>query len=837
MAACRMLGKAGYDLAVAASEHPAPAHWSRSCTERVRVVDPRLDPARFTAELERFAARNDHDILLPGSDATLVALARHGERSALSVRSKVPPPDTIMRALDKVTLIECAEDIGRPAPPTVVCGNAEEALAAAEAFGYPVVLKPRRSVFEYDGVLRQRSSVLARDATTLEHLAPQFAAPCLVQRREEGSVVSIAGVMADGRLLAGVASRYVRTWPRDAGSASYSYTIPFTKECEQTAHDFVTHLGWEGIFELELLERPGGELLPIDFNPRVYGSLALSGAAGVPLATIGCDWVGGTARPSVFARPGSWYRWEDGDLRNVGRLLSHGDVREAAATVRPRKGTVHAYLSVTDPLPALARAQLMGRHGRGKGRPRVRDVGDRRPGNANVTPSRQQGRVRKQREGRSGRSVVVIGAGPYGLSAAHFCRTAGAPVRIFGNPMEFWSNAMPAGMILRSRWRSSHIADPTGALSLDRYEREIGRLLPDHIAVADFIEYGRWYQRRALPDLDQRRVERVDRGVHGFELTLEDGESCEADTVILATGLSGFAHRPSEFLDLPSSLVSHTVEHRDLSVFAGKRVLVVGGGQSALESAALLREAGSQVEVLVRAESLAFLPPEDITGLVRRLNRAIAPPTDVGGRVTGWAAAAPDLCTRLPPRARSFIATRALSPKGADWLRPRLADITITLGRRVMNAVPEAGIRVTLDDGSERSIDHLLLGTGYEIDLASDGLLSPKLRAQVELRDGYPALGRGLESSVPGLHFVGAPAAHSFGPIMRFVVGTWYAAPAVAERATQRRGRLVRLSYRPRRPWRARRPKRRPTLPPVEHAGPGSDAVAGPPTLLGARQS
>jgi len=837
LAACRMLGKAGYDLAVAASEHPAPAHWSRSCMERLSVIDPRRDPARFAAELEQLSARNGRDILLPGSDATLFALARHGERSALSIRSKVPPPDTIMRALNKVALIECAEHIGHPAPPTVVCGNADEALAAAETFGYPVVLKPRRSVFEYDGGLRQRSSVLARDATTLKHLAPQFAAPCLVQRREEGSVVSIGGVMAGGRLLAGVASRYVRTWPRDAGSASYSYTIPFTKECEQTAHEFVTHLGWEGIFELELFERPDGELLPIDFNPRVYGSLALSGAAGVPLATIWCDWVGGMARSSVFARPGFWYRWEDGDLRNMGSFLSHGDVREAAAIVRPRRRTVHAYLSVTDPLPALARAQLMSRHGRGKVKSQTQQAArDGRPADANVAPREQRRLLGAPRDGRRGQSVVVIGAGPYGLSAAHFCGRAGALVRIFGKPMEFWSNAMPAGMIMRSRWRSSHIANPTGALSLDRYEREIGRLLPDHIAVADFIEYGRWYQRHALPDLDQRQVKRVDRGVRGFELTLEDGESCEADTVIVATGLNGFAHRPWEFLSLPPSLVSHTVDHPDLSAFAGKRVLVVGGGQSALESAALLHEAGSQVEVVVRAESLVFLPSEEITGLARRLNAAIVPPTDVGGRVTGWAAAAPDICTRLPASARSFVGARALRPKGADWLRPRLADITMTLGRRVVSAFPEAGIRAVLDDGSERSIDHVLLGTGYEVDLASDGLLSPDLMAQVDLLGGYPVLGRGLESSVPGLHFVGAPAAHSFGPIMRFVVGTWYAAPAVAEKATQRRGRLVRLAYRPRRPWRARR-TRRPTLPPAERSGSGSNAVADPPTVRGARQS
>lgn len=815
LAACRMLGEAGYDVAVAASEHPAPAQWSRFCTERLSVVDPRRDPARFVRELERITARQRYDALLPGSDATLFALACHGERLR-GVRTGLPLPDTIKHALSKIAVSECASAIGHPAPRTVVCRAPGEALAAAETLGYPVVLKPRRSVFQYDGGLRQRASITVRDAATLKRLAKEFGVPCLVQRRQSGSVVSVGGVMAGGGLLAAVASRYGRTWHPDAGSASYSQTIPLTPALERTTSDFVANLGWEGIFELELLEGAEGEVFPIDFNPRAYGSLALAGAAGVPLATIWCDWLRGDPSPGGFAPTGFRYRWEDADLRNMWWLLSHRNVSEALAIARPRRRTVHAYLWMSDPLPAVARARLMGRHRWRKVRPPLPEPArdDRSTPAAGASRERQRGRPRGRGAG-PGPRVVVIGAGPYGLSAAHFCRHAGAVVRSFGRPMEFWSEAMPAGMILRSRWRSSHIADPTHALSLDRYEREIGRLLPDHIAVADFIDYGRWYQERAVPDLDERLVERVERTPRGFELTLEDGDACEAENVIVATGLDVFAYRPPPFAGLPASLVSHTVEHRDLSAFAGKRVLVIGAGQSALESAALLHEVGAEAEVLARAESLAFLAPEEITGVVRRVNAAIVPPTDVGGRLTGWAAAAPDVYRRLPVGARSRIEARVLRPRGADWLRSRIADITITLGRRAISAYADGGdIRVTLDTGSQRLVDHVLLGTGYHIAVPSCSFLSRDLVSQVELREGHPALGRGLESSVPGLHFVGAPAAYSFGPIMRFVVGTWYAAPAVAEGVTGARGRPIRLAYRRRRPWHVPRHKR-PALPPL----------------------
>ena len=163
---------------------PQPAHWSRACTERVSVVDPRQDPARFTEEVESLAASRGVDMLLPGSDATLLALACHGDPSRSGIWSKVPPPNAIKRALDKVALIDCAEQIGHPGPPTVVCRDLGQAIAAADAFGYPVVLKPRRSVSEHDGTLLQRPGVLVRDTATLERLAAELGTPCLVQRRE-----------------------------------------------------------------------------------------------------------------------------------------------------------------------------------------------------------------------------------------------------------------------------------------------------------------------------------------------------------------------------------------------------------------------------------------------------------------------------------------------------------------------------------------------------------------------------------------------------------------------------------------------------------------------------
>ena len=115
--------------------------------------------------------------------------------------------------------------------------------------------------------------------------------------------------------------------------------------------------------------------------------------------------------------------------------------------------------------------------------------------------------------------------------------------------------------------------------------------------------------------------------------------------------------------------------------------------------------------------------------------------------------------------------------------------MVISCGLTAVQALErENRVDLRLSDGSDRAVDHVLLATGYRVDVRRYPFLEPDLLARLELAgSGYPVLGPGLESSVPGLHFMGAPAAHSFGPINRFVAGSWYSAPAVARAVAGRR--------------------------------------------------
>jgi cation diffusion facilitator CzcD-associated flavoprotein CzcO len=380
--------------------------------------------------------------------------------------------------------------------------------------------------------------------------------------------------------------------------------------------------------------------------------------------------------------------------------------------------------------------------------------------------------------------VAIVGAGPYGLSAAAHLRRAGVEVRVFGRPMSFW-RSMPAGMLMRSNWTATNIAELHGELSLEGYQAETGARFSAPVPLERFIEYGDWVQGKVAPDVDLRLVSRVAQRNGGFQIMLQDGEDLAAKQVVVACGIQRFAWRPPEFEGLPRSLASHTGDHSDLTNFAGKRVAVVGGGQSARECAALAHEAGAEVEVFARSRKLVWLRGVAVKKRLGRFGPIVYAPTDVGPLWYSRLVAVPDLFRQLPRRAQTRIARRSIRPAGSHWLIDRLAEVPLHLDCRVVSATPVRGkLELELSTGETRVVDHLMFGTGYRLDISRYPFLAPELIAHIRQADGYPVLSRGFESSAAGLHFLGAPAAWSFGPIMRFVSGSWYGGRMLAQQVT-----------------------------------------------------
>lgn len=376
----------------------------------------------------------------------------------------------------------------------------------------------------------------------------------------------------------------------------------------------------------------------------------------------------------------------------------------------------------------------------------------------------------------SGKSVdcelTIVGAGPYGMSAASHLLDAGVEPRVYGKPMEFWDRNLPPGMILRSPRAASTISDPQARFTLEAYETAKNLTPEKRVSRELFVNYGKWFESHLSAQLDRRNVTRVERPNGHFRITLEDGSQFSSARVVVAAGIGSFKKTPHPFNKLREELVSHCYDGRGLKTL-GNRVAVIGAGQSALESAALLHEAGVEVEVVARCAQLRWIGMHKRLHELGLISKALYSKHDVGPIGISRLVAYPGLVRRIPLSLRDRIRIRAVKPAGAPWLIPRLEGVAITTGRSVMEAAEVQGkVQLTLDDGTKREVDHVLLGTGYQADLSQYKFLGGELLKQIRTLDGYPDVRGGFTSSVPGLHFIGAAAARTFGPLLYFIAGT-----------------------------------------------------------------
>jgi FAD-dependent urate hydroxylase len=395
--------------------------------------------------------------------------------------------------------------------------------------------------------------------------------------------------------------------------------------------------------------------------------------------------------------------------------------------------------------------------------------------------------------------VAIIGAGPYGLALAAHLRARDVATQVFGRPMASWFERMPRGMFLKSEGFASSISDPGRRHTLARYCAELDLPYGDcgaPVSLETFGNYGLWFQETLVPDVIDTQVQQVGSAAEGFELSLERDGTALARKVVVACGFPSFRYTPPELDGLPEGLVSHSSDHADLEGFRGRTVAVVGAGQSALETAALLCENGASTTVIARTPALAWnqLPETGPRSLRRRVR---SPMTGLGA---GWTnviyAEIPSAVHRFPAETRIRLAREVLGPSGAWWLRDRVeGHVEVLAGNSPTGAeATEGGVHLRLDGrGSAREIEveHVIAATGYRVRLDALDFLGSALRSRLATVGGAPALSSSFESSVPGLYFLGMAAANSFGPVMRFVCGTRFAAGRTSRHlAASRRQRL-----------------------------------------------
>jgi FAD-dependent urate hydroxylase len=373
--------------------------------------------------------------------------------------------------------------------------------------------------------------------------------------------------------------------------------------------------------------------------------------------------------------------------------------------------------------------------------------------------------------------VVVLGAGPYGLSISAHLRWLGIDHRVVGRPLEMWREHMPAGMNLKSEPYASEIAAPTGGYDLEAYCRVHGLDYVERLGAVTrqrFVDYADWYADSLAPEVTEDSVTELSPSGDGYSMTFAGGSTSKARKVVVATGVLPYATKPMELAGMPIDLVSHSADHHELDQFKGRRVAVVGAGQSALETAALLHESGAEAVLVVRRPAILWLEPNPER--LSRLGHLRRPVTKL---CEGWLCAfynSPAAFGLLPRDVRTEKARTVLGPSGAWWLKDRVDGIVETLTSHQVRGVVAHGSGVRLLVAGPRQttldVDHVITATGFRVDVSRLPFLTGPLVARIATLDGFPDVSRAGESTAPGLYFAGAAAAGSLGPSTRFIAGT-----------------------------------------------------------------
>jgi len=385
--------------------------------------------------------------------------------------------------------------------------------------------------------------------------------------------------------------------------------------------------------------------------------------------------------------------------------------------------------------------------------------------------------------------IAVVGAGPYGLSIAAYLRKRGLSFRIFGPAMDTWISHMPKGMCLKSDGFASDLYDPEGALTLKKFCAERGIPYADMglpVRLETFTEYGLAFRDRMVPELENKKVVGIKRVQDGFAVTLDDGETFSARRVVLAVGVTHFEYLPENLSHLSEQFLTHSARHREAAPFQGRKVVVIGGGASALDLAGLLHNAGADVELVARKKELKFHSKP--TGKPRSWwQRLRHPDSGLGpGLRSRFFANVPWAFQFLPEGIRIDLVKRTLGPSGGYFIHDMVVgQLPLHLGYTIDRAEVQANhvhLQLRAQDGTRRELvtEHLIAATGYKVNLGRLSFLNDELRSEIRTGGGAPILSRDFESSVPGLYFAGLAAANSFGPVMRFAFGAGFAAKRIS---------------------------------------------------------
>jgi len=364
--------------------------------------------------------------------------------------------------------------------------------------------------------------------------------------------------------------------------------------------------------------------------------------------------------------------------------------------------------------------------------------------------------------------LLIIGAGPYGLAAAKLAKIRGMDYLVSGLCMSFWKQHMPEGMKLRTQcdWGTNSELEQF----LQQRQLTLGQISP--ISREFFIDFVETTAKSQQLNWTPGQVTQVNHEQGIFKCVMDNGDVICAQNILVATGYYDYRFIPTELAAIfPQECHIHTADCTNFSQFDHQRCLIVGGRQSAFETATLLTTHAKSVELVYRHARPEFVR-SDWSWVDEYMDRTRTRP--------GW--------WREHPAEEKKAINQRFWHDGRlqleNWLEQPVINKKINhySDTTIVGCVAQedGAMQVTLSGDQKIIVDQVICATGYRPDVQNIPFLATgNTLNRMDINNGLPALSDALESNIPGLYFTGIHGVNDFGPFLFFVAGSTAAAEVV----------------------------------------------------------
>lgn len=373
--------------------------------------------------------------------------------------------------------------------------------------------------------------------------------------------------------------------------------------------------------------------------------------------------------------------------------------------------------------------------------------------------------------------LIIIGSGPFGISLASHAVSNNLEYKLFGYPMDFWKNQMPQDMFIRTPHEFVSFSDSKDELTVQQFSLETDIELVTPLPRPIFVQYANWFAQKSGIEFTPNKIIKVKNQAGYYEVISETGEQYTAKNVVVATGVEHYKYLPDFLKQLPPQMVTHTSGYTTFSQFKGKRVVVLGSGQSAWEAAGLLHRDGADVELIYRKEGPNYAGSRENEIALRDVGDVFYQ-LPIEEKKQGWGQSPGSVAHFLKPYVEGLV--------------PQNAGVSI----EHIEPINEEEVRIVLSDGTDKTVNHIIAATGFRIDLDQVPFFDEDLLSIINREEGYshfPKLNESFESSLSGLYFAGPLSSHSHGPTFRFILGLRKTAFSIIPSVMEKKNNLVNI--------------------------------------------